>query len=489
MKQKSRRSFFKKASISLASFSLSSLLPPVLATGLNQRVFKIEPEVYFTTGFKTAEVSSNSALLWTRICSQPKPNPIIHKREEKVFRHPIEFDENMPVEQMDGAVKGIGGLVRATLLNAGKNIKSEWYPALEENDFTVEIPFDELKPETAYQIIWEAKLINSENIFETRGFFQTAPDSNSRKPIQLVTSTCQYFWSYDNDTRGFDSYDSMSRLNPDFFVHTGDYIYYDKPGPLAKTIAKARHKWHAMDSWSSLKDFFKNTPIYMEKDDHDLLKDDVYPTSDAYGELTFNDGLKIWNENAPIRNKPYRTFRWGKDLQMWLVEGREYRSANKLEDSPQKTIWGSAQKEWFQETVKASDATFKILFSPTPVVGPDRDAKIDNHANKSFQNEGDWLRDYLSAQKDMYVVNGDRHWQYVSVDGKTGLMEFGSGPVSDAHAQGWDQEDLRTEHRFLRVNGGFMGINVFREGDKPVIIFTHYDTNGNSVHEERFPES
>lgn len=96
---------------------------------------------------------------------------------------------------------------------------------------------------------------------------------------------------------------------------------------------------------------------------------------------------------------------------------------------------------------------------------------------------------YLSAQKGMYVVNGDRHWQYVSVDGETGLMEFGSGPVSDAHTQGWDQEDLRAEHRFLRVNGGFMGINFFREGDKPVIIFTHYDTKGNSVHEERFSES
>ena len=143
----------------------------------------------------------------------------------------------------------------------------------------------------------------------------------------------------------------------------------------------------------------------------------------------------------------------------YLLDGRrrEYRSPNESEDSPQKTIWGTAQKEWFQETVQASDATFKILFSPTPVVGPDREKKIDNHANKSFQNEGDWLRDYLSAQKDMYVVNGDRHWQYVSVDGKTGLMEFGSGPVSDAHAQVWDQEDLRTEHRFLRFKGGGYG--------------------------------
>jgi len=49
MKQKSRRSFFKKARISLASFSLSSLLPPVLANSLNRGYNKAAPEVYFTT--------------------------------------------------------------------------------------------------------------------------------------------------------------------------------------------------------------------------------------------------------------------------------------------------------------------------------------------------------------------------------------------------------------------------------------------------------
>lgn len=486
MKTNTRRHFFKKISISLASFSLSGFSPTALETKASGKDDKKASEVYLTTGFKTAEVNSNSVLLWTRLCSQQKPNQVIHERALEVFRHPIDFDENMPIEEMDGGVKGAGGYVRATLTNGSDEITSEWYAANSEHDFTVEIPFANLTPETAYQIIWEAKSSNSEKIFEFAGSFQTAPDIDSQMPVQLVTSTCQYFWSYDNDKRGFDTYDSMRKLKPDFFVHTGDYVYYDKPGPLAKTIEKARHKWHAMDSWLSLIDFFKRTPVYMMKDDHDLLKDDVYPASDDYGQLTFDDGLKIWNENVPLWDKPYRTFRWGKDLQIWLVEGREYRSSNLIEDSPQKTIWGTVQKEWFQNTVQASDATFKILFSPTPVVGPDRDRKTDNHANKSFQREGDWLRDYLSTQKDMFVVNGDRHWQYVSEDKKTGLMEFGSGPVSDAHAQGWNQEDMRPEHRFLRVKGGFMGVKVSRENGLPEIVFTHYDTKGTSVHEEKF---
>jgi len=158
-----------------------------------------------------------------------------------------------------------------------------------------------------------------------------------------------------------------------------------------------------------------------------LLDDDSGPTSPAYGQLTFEDGLKVWRENVPLADKPYRAFRWGKDLQIWLAEGREFRSPNKSADHPGKTIWGEAQKKWFQETVQASDATFKILFSPTPIVGPDR----------------------------------------------------------DAHAQGWDEDDVRPEHRFLRLKGGFLGVKVEREGGTPTIAFTHYDVEGKAVHAEK----
>ena len=76
--------------------------------------------------------------------------------------------------------------------------------------------------------------------------------------------------------------------------------------------------------------------------------------------------------------RTHRTIRWGKDLQIWLVEGRDFRSPNTMPDGPGKTIWGKEQKQWFFDTVKASDATFRILLSPTPIVGPDRKNKNDN---------------------------------------------------------------------------------------------------------------
>ncbi|WP_375582619.1 alkaline phosphatase D family protein [Cyclobacterium xiamenense] len=488
MSKSNRRKFVKKSGLGVLSVLTAPRLLAAPFGGPQNTALQPSKGVFFTNGFKTAEVGKDSVVLWTRLCGQEFPQPVRHQRQEKVFRHPIDFDEEQPVSEMDGAVSGATGLVRVRILDSADQTvwSSDWQQALPQDDYTVKIPVTGLQPATMYRVYWEAKPIEGGLIRKEEGSFSTAPPEQQPVPVRFTTSTCQYFWSFDDERRGFQTYDSMRRLEPDFFVQTGDYIYYDKPGPLAKNLEKARHKWHAMDGWLSLRDFYRQVPLYMVKDDHDLLKDDMYRGKGPYGDLTFDDGLKLWYENVPIQGKPYRTLRWGKDLQVWMVEGREYRSENTMEDGPEKTIWGEEQKLWFRETVNASDATFKILITATPVVGPDRDNKTDNHANKSFQHEGNWLRKYLSAQKNMFVVNGDRHWQYVSKDIETGLMEFGSGPVSDCHSQGWKEGDLRPEHRFLRLKGGFLSISVSRASGKPNIRFEHRDVLGEVVHEEVF---
>lgn len=84
------------------------------------------------------------------------------------------------------------------------------------------------------------------------------------------------------------------------------------------------------------------------KDDHDTLVNDSWPTM----------------ETNFMGDKTYRTVRWGKDLQIWMVEGRDFRSPNTMEDGTEKTIWGAEQMAWFKRTVQASDATFRVLTHP-----------------------------------------------------------------------------------------------------------------------------
>jgi alkaline phosphatase D len=441
-------------------------------------------QVYFTTGFKVSELGADYATVWTRLCANEKPNPVVHQRLNQVFRHPIDFDENMPISKMDGAVLGTAGWVRITLKSANSEMSSGWLKADQKKDFTVFHLFKDLKPNTRYEVRLEGRPTEKGLIQRAVGTFTTAPRRYEKKELNLTTSTCQYFWSHDDSLKGFHTYQSMALLKPDLFVQTGDYVYYDKPGPMATTPEKARHKWHAMDAWPSLKSFYQYTPVYMLKDDHDLLADDVHPRSTPFGKLSISAGLEIWHENVPLADKPYRTLRWGQDVQLWFLEGREYRSNNDMPDGAEKTIWGTEQKNWLINTLQKSDATYKIIFSPTPIIGPDRGTKADNHSNFAFKTEGDWARKLFSEQQAI-IVNGDRHWQYVSKDPSTGLMEFGSGPVSDFHAQGWPPNEKRPEHQFLRVAGGFLGIKMVYEKQIPILYLTHYDVKGKKLHEEK----
>jgi alkaline phosphatase D len=481
-----RRIFVKKVGWGAFGFSFFAHQP--LIARMRKAWFSTneDEKVFFTTGFKISEVTESTAMVWTRLCRQEHPNPITHEREDKVFRHPIDFDDEQPISQMDGGVEPGPGFVRVKLYSDTGKIVSPWVQVYQRDDFTARIPLEGLQSGVTYRVELVAKATVDGPTTVEKATFTTPTPPQEAVPVLLTTSTCQYFWSFDEPERGFRTYDSMRRLEPDFFIQTGDYVYYDKPGPLAKDLGRARHKWRAMDAWSAIRDLYRQVPIYMLKDDHDLLKDDVHPASTPYGNLSFQEGLKLWYENVPIIGKPYRTFRRGKDLQIWLVEGREYRSPNDAPDGPGKTIWGKEQIAWFKQTVEESDATFKLLFTATPVVGPDRENKKDNHANKVYETEGNWLRQYLSSIDHLYVVNGDRHWQYVSKDEHTGLLEFGSGPISDYHAQGWDPDDKRSEHRFLRVKGGFLSIQVERVEGKPFIRFTHRDVDGNPTHEEQF---
>jgi alkaline phosphatase D len=327
-----------------------------------------------------------------------------------------------------------------------------------------------------------ARSINVHTIGKLRGLRLPRPPVAATRPT--LRPSFRTHDGRDDPENGHRIYSLMGKLQPDFFVHTGDIEYYDRLRPYAKSRELARFKWNRIFAMPFQRQFLENVSSYFMKDDHDTLKDDCWP-GQHFGDLTWEQGLAIFREQVPMGESTYRTVRWGQDLQVWMVEGRDFRTPNKQPDGPGKTIWGRKQKEWFFQTVKESDATFRILISPTPLVGPDRANKNDSYANKGFTYESSEIRAFLGDQKNMYVICGDRHWQYVSVDPKTGVREYACGPSSDAHAGGFN-ESLRTEmHRYLRIKGGFLLVTVERAEEKPTITFRHYGTDGRIYHEDR----
>jgi alkaline phosphatase D len=214
-----------------------------------------------------------------------------------------------------------------------------------------------------------------------------------------------------------------------------------------------------MFSYSYNQSFHQNVTSYFMKDDHDTLKNDCW-LGQTYGDLTFEEGLDIFREQVPMGKETYRTYRWGKDVQIWMTENRDFRSANTDPDGPNKTILGEKQKAWLKETILASDATYKFVISPGPLVGPDKFGKKDNHSNEVFAHEGQELRNFLSQQKNTFVICGDRHWQYCSKDPDTGLLELGCGAINDQHDYGGNSGYFSDFHKYFSGKGGYLGITV-----------------------------
>jgi alkaline phosphatase D len=297
---------------------------------------------------------------------------------------------------------------------------------------------------------------------------------------------CQDYPRRDDKRLGHTIYREMLKLDPDFMAHTGDTLYYDKPKPFAKTVALARFKWNRFYGLHLPKEFHRRVPTWFIKDDHDTLKNDCWP-GQKYGELTFARGLEIYREQLPVSAPAYRRQRWGKHLELWFLEGREFRSPNRMEDGPDKTILGAAQLKWLRDTLSASTATFRVVVSATPIVGPDRLGKRDNHANQNFQHEGKALRAFLASQPRTIVICGDRHWQYASHDPATGLREWCCGSAANEHAGGFQMGNRTEMHDYLKICGGFLHGQVRIEDGATDLVLRHYDPSGQITNEDVLP--
>ena len=461
---------------------------------------------YFGNGFHNGWADQTSIVIWTRLTQNPEGNwngtPFIDISSEEAREldksgdaekiHDAQIPEGKSLNEMEGACPGKPGEVKLCyfpLTNSNDKIVTEWVKVNDDKNFTAQWKLENLKPDTKYVVELEARLNEKSAISDKiEGAFRTPPAAASESEIEFCVVTCHDYIRKDT-TNGHKIYRAMLNLFPDFYVHTGDIEYYDKSLPWAMTEELMRFKWDRLFALPLQRGFWKNTTCYFMKDDHDALKNDAWPGM-RYGTVSWNRGIEIFDmEQFPSHEKFYKTIRWGKDLQIWITEGRNYRSANNMEDGPEKSIFGKEQKEWLFSTLKESDATFKVIINANPILGPDRNDKKDNYSNSVFTFEGNEIREFLNQFDNVYLCNGDRHWQYVTHPEGTNLWEFSCGAGSDVHAGGWPQSDVRPEHRFLRVKGGFLRGHVSRKNGTPVLTFQHFDVDGNVVHEESFQKN
>jgi alkaline phosphatase D len=428
---------------------------------------------------------------------------------------------------------GLGAFALSTDPDLRDAFRTRWMAASAENDYIVKGMVSGLEPGTRYYY----RLLSGPDVDSMQagptGTFRTLDPEGIARQVRFVAVTGMnqfafQAWklkdlAFDDLRLGFPALETIVEHKPDFFVATGDSVYYDSPFiRRAHTRNGMRAKWHRQFATPRFATLFQRVPTYWQKDDHDYR----YEDSDPHGPYTPSPELaaNVFLEQVPVAwpsaGNPltYRTHRISDLLQIWLLEGRDHRDPNTEPPGPDKTLWGVEQREWLEQTLLQSTATFRILISPTPMVGPDDSMKgvqggflapyfggrplgqgddkrkRDNHTNQyGFLDEGQaffqWLLDRGFLEKNLYIVCGDRHWQYHSVH-PSGFEEFSVGALVDANARlgrkpgdaaSTDPEGLITQpYTQRKESGGFLEVTV-RPADGSTALsaeFVFYDEHG-----------
>ncbi len=461
----------------LSLLLIEALAPP--ATGA---------ELHLGQGVLSGEVTDSSVLVQTRLTTA------------------MELDEN-------GDLPGAPGWVQFEWSEREDFTDSsftEGGEAKAEHDFIVREVLTGLKAGTRY--FFRPQYGPKVTALQTgdTATFKTLPGATAETRVNFIVTSCMNYMKFihgkkgrasgpvtatEEDKRlGFPAFVAMKKLEADFLVGTGDIVYYDNPMRMAETLPELRRCWHEQFRFPRMIDYFREVPTYWSKDDHDFRYNDSDNSSDR---LPMSDtGIGLFKEQLPIApmddaDAPtYRTHRVSRDLQIWMTEGRDYRSDNLMEDGPGKTQWATEQRDWLKRTLKESDAKWKILITPTPMVGPDDAYKKDNHTNLGgFRHEADEFFAWLNENEieNFFTICGDRHWQYHSIH-PSGVEEFACGALNDENSRmgvnpgskkGTDPEALIEQpYTSPKPGGGFLHLSA---GENLEVKF--YDDQGTLLYE------
>lgn len=237
------------------------------------------------------------------------------------------------------------------------------------------------------------------------GRFRTAPAEGRDVSFVWSGDTVGQGWGINPEWGGLKIYETMRRLEPDFFVHSGDMIYADGPlkervelpgggvwqnlvipekAKVAETIDEFRgnYKYNLMDE--HLRRFNADLVQYVQWDDHEvtnnwfherILEDARY--TEKRVALLAARAKRAMLEFTPLRIHPveservYRVVRRGPLLDVFMLDMRSYRGPNgenrETELTDAARILGREQADWLKRELLASTATWKVIAADMPL--------------------------------------------------------------------------------------------------------------------------
>jgi alkaline phosphatase D len=231
---------------------------------------------------------------------------------------------------------------------------------------------------------------------------------------------------------------------------TGRYGNPQLPGPPpARDRAGYWAHWRYNRADPGHQALLAAVPMAAVWDDHEI-RNDAGPADDTPpGEPDRHllppalDAFLDYQPLLPPADDPtrlYRSQRWGRHLELFLLDTRQYRDANGAPDEPgaPKTMLGPAQRRWLEEAIAASTATWKVIVASVPLSIPTGSAGRDGFASgdspTGFEHEAGELFAVLHAR-------GVRNTLWITTD-----VHFATGllyrPIADDPT--WESRELIT---------------------------------------------
>jgi alkaline phosphatase D len=365
-----------------------------------------------------------------------------------------------------------------------------------KRDYIGKIHVKNLEPDTEYRYrVWfsqkqqdhEEQEEGTHKTSSEYGRFHTAPLADRQSAVRFAwggdlagQNTCR-------DAReGFPIFNAINAESLDFFVGLGDMIYADElcestgrygnpqvPGyfTLSANMENYWAHWKYNREDDGYRELLARLPYYAIWDDHEVVNNfgPLHDTRDhapyTPGEHLLPLGLAAFLDYNPVvedaaaSKRLYRNARWGKHLELFILDTRQYRDANFEADSAEKpkTMLGQEQLTWLKQRLDATDATWKVIVSSAPMSIP-TDGWGNHAGTGGFENELiDILRTMQRKEmKNIVFITTDVHFAEVfrytpfAEDPAFQLHEFVTGPLNAAlfFNRAFD-DTLGTESLFL----------------------------------------
>ncbi|GAA2445604.1 alkaline phosphatase D family protein [Streptomyces macrosporus] len=323
-------------------------------------------------GVQAGDVTAGSALVWVR--SDRPARMWVETSATESFRNPRR--------------------VRGPLLGPG-------------TDFTGTTPLRGLPP--GRQVHYRVVLADPDDPRRTGepvyGTFRTAPERR-RDGVRFVWSgdLAGQGWGINPDRGGYPIFDEMARLDPDFFLFSGDTVYADGPltetvalpgggvwrnvvteekAKVAETLAEYRGNFRYNLLAESLRRFNAQVPSIVQWDDHEVVNN-WYPgeilTDARYTERrvdvlaararqAFGEYFPLSSPRRDGEGRIYRVVHHGPLLDVFVLDMRTHRGANSpgLETSDPRGVLGAEQLAWLKRELTRSRAVWKVIASDMPL--------------------------------------------------------------------------------------------------------------------------